>query len=46
MRYATLRRFADQRGCSTDELINLAVADFMGYRPPKDEEDEDWERAY
>ena len=46
VRYVILRRYADQRGCSVDELINLVMADFLGYRPPEDEEDEEWERAY
>lgn len=44
VRYETIKRYADRRGSSVDELINIVVADFLGYRCP-DEEDSGWERA-
>ena len=44
IRYVTIMRYADQRGCHAGERINVTMADFMGYRPPV-EDDDDWERA-
>lgn len=41
--YETLKKYADARGCTVDELINIVMADFLGYKPNSVEADE-WEK--
>lgn len=42
--FDSLQKYAKGRGCTVDELINIVMADFLGYQPETSENDA-WEAS-